>query len=129
MADSKRAFPLWEETKKKYVAELWEAQRLLVSYRAKRNPRDLSDLKLKCMSCWMNIRSYRDMLEKKAAMKPYIIEFEKLITILEDTHDFTWWAGAWMFLNDAYKRLGIDDVGKQEDEDDYKTAVLDGLFG
>jgi len=128
MASSKRAFPLWEETKKKYVAELWDAQGLLVRYKARRNPRDFADLKEKCMSCWMNIRSYRDMLEKKDAMKPYVAEFELLIVAMEDGHDFAWWAGAWMFLNDAYKRLGIDDVGKQEDEDDYKTAVLEGLF-
>ena len=128
MGESKRAFPLWEETKKKYVAELWDAQRLLVRYKARRNPNDLRDLKEVCMSCWMNIRSYRDMLEKKKENKPMVDEFEQLIIAMSDTHDFAWWAGAWMFLNDAYKRLGIDDVGKQEDEDDYKTAVLNGLF-
>ena len=62
---SKKAFPLWEETKKKYVAEMWKAQQLLVDYRSRGNPRDLRDLQDQCLTCWMNIRSYRDYLLKK----------------------------------------------------------------
>ena len=126
MAESKRAYPLWEQ-KEKYVEELDGAKRLLIRYKSRSNPRDFRDMKAACISCWMNIRSYRDLLEKKSELKPWVNEFEELI-YSDKEHDFEWWAKAWMFLKDAYKRVGIDDMGKREDEDDYRTAVLEGLF-
>ena len=124
---SKKAFPLWEETKKKYVAEMWKAQQLLVDYRQRGNPRDLRDLQSQCLTCWMNIRSYRDLLLKKDKNTKEVKMMEAMITS-DREYNFLELAEVWKFLNDAHKRLGIDDVGKQEDEDDYKTAVLDGLF-
>lgn len=124
---SKKAFPLWEETKKKYVANIWSAQESLIKYKERKNHRDLEDLKSKCINCWMNIRSYRDLLAKKDRDKGFVQKMEDIL--VEDVnYNFREWVEIWMFLNDSYKKLGIDDVGKREDEDDYKTAVLEGLF-
>jgi len=125
---SKKAFPLWEQTKEKYVKDLWSAQGSLIRYKQRKNHRDLEDLKSKCINCWMNIRSYRDLLSKKNRDNGFVTEMEKLIKSDYDDKDFEWWCTIWMFLNDSYKKLGIDDVGKREDEDDWKTAALEGLF-
>ena len=125
---SKKAFPLWEQTKEKYVKDIWAAQEKLISFQYRRNPRDLQDLAKLCTRCWMNIRSYRDLLEKKAENKPLVTKLENMIGSEPNGMDLAEWSEIWKFLNDSYKRLGIDDVGKREDEDDYKTAVLEGLF-
>lgn len=125
--ESKRAFPLWE-TKYTYVQDLREAQRLLIRYRDRGNPRDFVDMQSKSLQCWMNIRKYRDLLEKKKEWREKVETLEKLVVHREE-HKYEWWAEVVMFLDDAYKRLGIDDVGKRDDDEDYKTAVLDGLFG
>ena len=69
----------------------------------------------------------RDLLMKKDKNKKWVALLEAAITD-EGNMPFVELAGIWKFLNDAHKRLGIDDVGKQEDEEDYKTAVLEGLF-
>ena len=124
---SKKMFPLWEQTKEKYVKDLWKAQDLILRYHSRNNYRDFKDLKYQCIKCWMNIRSYRDLLEKKDKYTKQVEQMEKIM-LRPDVEEFTAWIEIWMFLNDAYKRLGIDDVAKQEDEDDYKTAVLEGLF-
>ena len=125
---SKKAFPLWEQTKEKYVKDIWLAQDKLISFQYRRNPRDLQDLAQLCTRCWMNIRSYRDLLEKKSENKPTVKMLEDMIGSEPTDLTLAEWAKIWKFLNDSYKRLGIDDVGKREDEDDYKTAVLQGLF-
>ena len=126
MPESRRAFPLWEQTKQKYVTDMWRAQALLVRYRRKQNPRDLEDLSDTVLLCWMNVRSYRDMLTKKLP-EGSVAKLEALL-LDEKEPSFDELRDCWRLLNDAYKKLGIDDVGKMEDEDDYKTAILEGLF-
>ena len=128
--ESKKAYPLWEETKKKYVADIWLAQEKLVRYQSKHNQRDLEDLQDACLRCWMNIRSYRDLLVKKkhAHNKPMVDKMEAMMLEMPK-QDYKSWARTWMFLNDSYKRLGIDDVGKAEDdEEDYAKMMMEGYF-
>ena len=129
--ESKKAFPLWEQTKTKYVADIWSAQGSLLRYRQRHNFKDFEDLKTKCMNCWMNIRSYRDLLVKKkhAHNQPMVDKLEELVIFDDGTMEFKDWCKVWMFLNDAYKRLGIDDVGKAEDdEEDYAKMMMEGFF-
>lgn len=125
MPDGKRAFPLWEQTKQKYVYDMWKAQALLVRYRRKRNPRDLEDFSDQLLTCWMNIRSYREMLAKKLPANT-IDKIEGLFN--EDEPGFKELEEIWKLLSDAYKKLGIDDVSKMEDEDAWKYAGIEGLF-
>ena len=125
----KKAFPLWEQTKLTMMESLWNAQFNLNKYRETQNPRYWMRFRNQCISCWIHIRPYRAKFTKKnpsAATKVKVLD--SMLVTIDSNLSSSEWIGLFKFLTDAYKKLGISDVGKMEDDDGWKTAMLDGFF-
>lgn len=126
---SKKAFPLWEQTKLTMMESLWSAQANINKYRETGNPRYWMRFKSQCVSCWIHIRPYRSKFTKKNPTNAkYVKQLDDQIVLLDDNLSQDEWIRLFKFLTDSYKKLGISDVGKMEDEDEWKTAMLEGFF-
>jgi len=110
------------------MESLWEAQRNLNLFRIKKNPRYWDNFKNQCVSCWIHIRPYRAKFKKKNPANATVIKWLEDMLAATGNHTQAEWIRIFKFLTDSYRKLGISDVGKMEDEDEWKTAVLDGFF-
>ena len=121
----KKAFPLWVQTKWEMMQSLWEAQAMLDKYRKSQNPAHLHKFQNLCVSCWVHIRPYRDKFKQKN-QEHLIADLEGMLLKIpiKKRGNFDLWINIFKFLSDAYKRLGISDVAKQEDDpyDDWKDS-------
>lgn len=123
----KKAFPLWEIIKNQMVESLNSAQISLNRYRDRRNNRDLRDFKQRCVSAFIHIHPYKDMFKKKED-RDKMEELEAMMGEIPEDKTFGDFLNYFKFLSNAYRRLGVTDIAKMEDEDSYKTAVLEGMF-
>lgn len=124
----KKAFPLWEQTKLTMMESLWEAQKNLNFYRLKHNPVYWVRFQNQCISAWIHIRPYRSKFTKKNPTAAGMVkELEGMLGEVPEL-PMKRWIQLFKFLSDSYKKLGISDVGKMEDEDSWKGAILEGFF-
>lgn len=122
----KKAYPLWEEKMRK--AEVFNmAGYYLDKYRMYRNPRYVERFSNQCVAAWREIRPYRSKLKKVGNAPACINKLDRALLDLPKYSDAEW-VTIYKFLGDAYQRLGITDIAKMDDEDAWKTAMLDGFF-
>lgn len=125
----KKAFPLWEQTKLIMMETLWAAQQNLNSFRFKRNPKYWELFQQQCISAWIHIRPYRAKFTKKNPTNArYVKELDSMLLEVPQNLAPERWIQLFKFLTDSYKKLGISDVGKMEDEEVSDFAMLEGIW-
>lgn len=123
MEGTKRAFPLWE-IKMPMVEPLWEADKHISKWRSTHNPRYWAKFKASCIDAWIKIRAYRDILGDDDDSKIAMAQLEES-TINIPSRTPAEWDKIHKFLVDAFKKLGLTDIGKREIEEEDPLAGWD----
>ena len=127
--EGKKAFPLWEQTKLIMAETLWSAQANLNLFRLKKNPKYYELFKQQCISSWIFIRPYRAKFTKKNPTNAtYVKELDGMLLEIPPGVEPKRWIQLFKFLTDSFKKLGVTDVGKMEDEEVSDYAMLEGFW-